>query len=144
MDLNPLLGPVVALVAWTIIVLLWFAALLFASLGKMDKSNPPPTGARVRDIAGLPNSIQWKNHNYMHLLEQPTIFYAIVFALILMGDTRPLNLYAAWGYVGIRIAHSLVQTTVNDVKIRLPLFLLSTLCLAVLAVHASITAIYHL
>ena len=48
-----------------------------------------------------------------HLLEQPTIFYAIVFALILMGFDAAINVYLAWAYVVLRVVHSLVQATVN-------------------------------
>jgi hypothetical protein len=70
-------------------------------------------------------------------MEQPTIFYAIVFALILMGMDLPINVWLAWGYVGLRIAHSIFQATVNIVKYRLMLFALSTFCLLGLTVHAA-------
>lgn len=141
MDFNPLVGPVVALVTWTVVVLLWFAVLLFVGLVKSKAAMPD--GMRVRD-ATIPNSIQWKNHNYMHLLEQPTIFYAVVFALIIMGDTQPLNLQLAWGYVIFRVIHSLWQATLNKVMIRLALFLASTVCLLGLTLHAAMEAYAHL
>ena len=44
----------------------------------------------------------------------------------------------AWAYVAIRIAHSLVQIINNDLRIRFPLFLLSTLALASLTIHAGL------
>ena len=75
-------------------------------------------------------------------MEQPTIFYAIVFALILMGFDAPINVYLAWGYVGLRIVHSIIQATVNVVRIRFLLFALSTLCLIGLTTHAAIFLIY--
>ena len=142
MDIHPLLGPVIALVAWTIIVLLVFATYLFVALLKSGK--PIPDGARVRDATAFPNAIQWKNHNYMHLMEQPTIFYAIVIALVLMGDSQSLNVTLAWGYVLLRVAHSLVQMTVNKVMVRLVLFLASTACLIGLTLHAAIMAYANL
>jgi hypothetical protein len=71
-------------------------------------------------------------------MEQPTIFYAIVFALVLMGFDHPINVYLAWGYVGLRIVHSIFQATVNVVAVRFLLFLLSTLCLIGLTTHAAI------
>ena len=142
MEMNPLIGPVVALVAWTIVMLLWFAVYLFSAMAKGGIK--PPPGVRVRDSKDLPTSIQWKNHNYMHLMEQPTIFYAIVFALILMGDSQSLNVTLAWGYVAFRVIHSLVQATFNAVMVRLALFLLSTACLAALTVHAALEAWHHL
>lgn len=142
MDINPLVGPIVALVAWTVIVLLWFATLLFAGMAK--NGGKMPDGVRVRDVANLPTAIQWKNHNYMHLVEQPTLFYAIVIALILMGDRIEFNLILAWAYVVLRVAHSLVQATINKVPLRLALFLASTVCLAGLTLHAAIGAWHQL
>ena len=141
MEYNALIGPVVALVAWTVIVLLWFALLLFVAMAK--NKVVPPDGVRVRDSRDLPNSIQWKNHNYMHLVEQPTLFYAIVLALIAIGDSAPINLNLAWGYVILRILHSLVQATINKVMVRLVLFLLSTMCLLGLTVHAAAIILHH-
>ena len=76
-------------------------------------------------------------------MEQPTIFYAIVFALILMGFDQPINVWLAWGYVGLRILHSIFQAIVNVVPVRFVLFLLSTLCLIGLTTHAAIFVIHH-
>jgi hypothetical protein len=89
------------------------------------------------DLEGkAPDEAQWKSHNYIHLLEQPTIFYAIVIALALMGMDQPINQYLAWGYVGLRVVHSLIQCTVNTVKYRFTIFALASLCLLGLTVHA--------
>ena len=72
---------------------------------------------------------QWKSHNYNHLMEQPTIFYAIVITMALMGMDEPINVWLAWGYVAFRVVHSLIQGTVNIVRFRLPIFGLASLCL---------------
>ncbi len=77
-------------------------------------------------------------------MEQPTIFYAIVVALILMGDTQSINLYLAWGYVAVRVVHSIVQSTINIVNYRLALFMISSLMLAALTVHAAMEFIHHM
>jgi hypothetical protein len=76
-------------------------------------------------------------------MEQPTIFYAIVFALVLMGFDARINVYLAWGYVGLRIVHSIFQATINIVPVRFLLFLLSTLCLIALTIHAAIFLLHH-
>ena len=67
----------------------------------------------------VPNNIQAIAHNYNHLHEQPTVFYAVALALAVAGDTHPYTLKAAWTYVGIRIFHSLYQTFVNQVLVSL-------------------------
>jgi hypothetical protein len=126
MHLSPLLGPVVALVAWTLVMLVWMAVSRASQLRGRDL----PPGTRGADLErDQPGKANWPAHNYTHLMEQPTIFYAIVFALILMGFDAWINVWLAWGYVGLRVVHSIVQASVNVVKLRFLLFALSTLCL---------------
>jgi hypothetical protein len=101
-------------------------------------------GTRGGALEGvIPDKANWKTHNYNHLMEQPTIFYAIVIALILMGFDAHINVYLAWAYVGFRVLHSLVQVTVNVVLYRFLLFILGSLCLLGLTTHAAIFLIHH-
>ena len=136
MNYSPMLAPVVVLVAWSLVMMVWMAATRLPAMRKAGIK--PSRGGRGANLeAVLPNEVNWPAHNYQHLMEQPTIFYAIAFATILMGTDVPINVYLAWGYVGLRIVHSLVQATVNIVKYRFLLFLLSSLCLVGLTVHAA-------
>jgi hypothetical protein len=94
-------------------------------------------GARYVDVEpSMPPKVNWKSHNYTHLMEQPTIFYAAVLVLALAGAGTGLNLTLAWAYVGLRIVHSIWQATVNRLPVRIALFTLSTLCLLVMAINA--------
>jgi hypothetical protein len=135
-----LLGPIVALVGWSLVMLVWTAIArrgAFKRLGVSLRTIPP--GSRGEALDKSPEArAQWKAHNYNHLMEQPTIFYAIVLALVLMGFDHPVNVMLAWGYVVLRILHSIVQATINIVAIRLTLFALATLCLASLTIHAGL------
>ncbi len=139
MQYSPILAPVVALVAWTLIVMLWMVVArgrAFRKLG-VKLSNIPP-GSRGVDLEGRAEPRdQWKSHNYNHLMEQPTIFYAIALTLALMDMGGGINYWLAWGYVGFRVLHSIVQGTVNVVAYRFPLFALASLCLVGLTVHAA-------
>lgn len=137
---SPLLGPVVALVAWSLVMLMWMAIARAGAFKRLGVSlRTIPAGSRGSALDNSPEAkAQWKAHNYNHLMEQPTIFYAIVLALVLMGFDHPINVMLAWGYVVLRIIHSIVQATVNVVAIRLTLFALSTLCLASLTIHAGL------
>ena len=138
MHISPLLGPVVALVSWSIVMFFWLAIARAPQL----KGRKIPEGTRGADLEReQPGQANWPAHNYEHLMEQPTIFYAIVFALILMGFDAPINVWLAWGYVALRVLHSIVQATINVVKIRFPLFALSTLCLFGLTLHAALRLI---
>lgn len=132
-----ILAPAAVLVVWTLIMLTWLAATrlppLFKSPGGLGSAKP---GARGQDLEGvLPDSVQWKSHNYTHLLEQPTLFYAVVMILAIIGANER-DVMFAWAYVVLRIIHSLWQALVNTVPVRFALFNLSTLCLLVLAIRA--------
>ena len=140
MHVSPLLGPVVVLVAWSIAMFFWMAIARAPQL----RGRKIPDGARGVDMERAdPGRRNWPAHNYQHLMEQPTVFYAIVFALVLMGFDPPINVYLAWGYVGFRIVHSIFQSTVNVVPVRFLLFLGATLCLIGLTTHAAIFLIHH-
>jgi hypothetical protein len=66
-------------------------------------------------------------------MEQPTIFYALVFYIVLAGHSNPPHIFMAWAYVALRVVHTLVQGTVNIVAIRFSVFTLSTVVLMVMA-----------
>jgi MAPEG family len=137
-----ILAPAAVLVVWTLVMLSWLAVTrlppLFKQPGGMAAAK---RGGRGQDLEGvLPDSVQWKSHNYTHLLEQPTLFYATVVILALTSFS-PLDVTLAWAYVGLRIVHSLWQALVNTVPVRFTLFNLSTVCLLVLAIHAVMATI---
>ena len=144
MDYSPILAPVVALVAWTLVVMVWMVVArrkAFAAMGVTFGNIPP--GSRGANLDGkAPDECQWPSHNYNHLMEQPTLFYAIALTIALMGMGGGINLWLAWGYVGFRVLHSLVQCTVNIVAIRFPLFALASLCLLGLTVHAGMRILH--
>ena len=136
---NTILAPAAVLVLWSLIMLFWTAATRFPAIANsgMDISKAPP-GGRGQDLDGiLPPNVNWKSHNYTHLMEQPTIFYATVAILALAGAGGGINTTLAWAYTSIRIAHSVWQATVNTIMpVRLGLFFLATLCLLALAINA--------
>ena len=136
---SPLLAPVVVLVAWSLVMLIWLAIARAPFVkGRL------PDGARGADVERAhPGKPNWPAHNYTHLMEQPTIFYAIVFVLVLMHGDVSINVYLAWGYVVLRVLHSIVQATVNIVRVRFTIFALATLCLVGLTVHAGMFLIHH-
>lgn len=128
-----LLQPVAALLAWSGIMLLWLYVTRFSAMKAKGISLKGRVGSKGGDLDGVIDpKAQWKAHNYNHLMEQPTLFYATVIALVLMGDASTISMVLAWGYVGIRIAHSLEQSLTNRVAVRFPLFAAASLCLLAL------------
>jgi hypothetical protein len=131
-----ILRPVAVLAGWTMIMWLWMYATRLPAMTKAkvdpDKLANDPT-TTLDDL--LPANVQWKAHNYNHLHEAPTVFYAVAISLAIIGQGGGLNAKIAWAYVGLRIIHSLVQATVNKVLVRFLLFALSSLCLMALTLH---------
>jgi hypothetical protein len=132
-----ILQPVVALAAWTMVMWLWMYATRIPAMNaaKVD----PDKLARDPDAKLdklLPPEVQWKAHNYNHLHEAPTVFYAVAIVLAIIGQGDGLNAQLGWAYVALRIVHSLVQATVNKVIVRFFVFALSSLVLIALILHA--------
>ncbi len=140
---TSILAPAAALVVWSIIMLFWMAGTRLPAMSKigMDLSKAAP-GGRGQDIdPHVSPSVAWKSHNYTHLMEQPTIFYATIMILAISGSATSLSVSLAWGYTVLRVIHSIWQATVNTVAIRFVFFLLSSLCLTILAVQALLATI---
>lgn len=137
---SEILAPAAVLVAWTLVILLWTTVMRFRSIASLDKDTLrtiSKRGIRGQDLEKvLPNLANWASHNYTHLLEQPTIFYATVFILALSDSGDAISLYVAWTYTIIRMIHSLWQSLVNKIPVRIGLFALSSLCLIFLAIKA--------
>ncbi len=140
---NAILGPVVALVAWTLVVLVWMMAVRLPAMKRKGIDLTRAKGGRPGVLDGvIEDEAQWKAHNYIHLMEQPTLFYAICLALALLGAGGGVNTMLAWAYVVLRVLHSLVQGTVNIIRYRFALFVLSTLVLAALTLHAGMVLLH--
>ena len=134
---SPILAPIVALVAWTLVMMIWMMVTRAAAMKRQRISLQGKVGTRGGSFEGvLDDKVNWKAHNYAHLVEQPTLFYAVALALALMEFGGGINLILAWAYVGLRIAHSLVQALINIVIYRTILWMLSSLALIGLTVHA--------
>lgn len=138
-----MLAPAAVLVLWTLVMLFWMGAARGPAMKKMEGGiGAAKAGGRGQDLEGrIPDKVNWKAHNYTHLMEQPTIFYPAVIILALVGSTG-LDILMAWIYVGLRIIHSIWQATVNKVPIRFLIFLLSTIALTVLAIRAVIATLF--
>lgn len=130
------LPPVVALAAWTMVMWAWMYATRIPALNatKLDLDELARDPATSLDDV-LPVGVQWKAHNYNHLHEAPTVFYAVAIVLAVIGQGDGLNAQLAWAYVSLRVIHSLVQATVNKVTWRFVLFLLSSMVLIGLVVR---------
>lgn len=132
-----LIAPVVVLVLWSLTIWAWMYVTRIPAI-LSSKMVLDPMAPRGEQLAQLPAHVRWKADNYNHLMEQPTLFYATVLALAVAGDQSGTSLGLAWSYVGLRVVHSLVQSTVNHIPTRFALFFVSSLVLACLAIRAAL------
>jgi len=123
-------------VAWSLVMWGWMYATrlpaMFKARMKLD-----PRAPRGEQLNQLPAEVRWKADNYNHLMEQPTIFYALALALALLGEGAGGSLVLAWVYVVLRVVHSLVQALINKIELRFLLFVLSSLALIGLTWNAA-------
>ena len=133
----PMLGPVVALAVWTGVMWAWMYVTRIPAIMKA-RMRLDPNAPRGEQMAQLPPQVRWKADNYNHLMEQPTVFFAVALALAIVGVSSPLAMGLAWTYVVLRIVHSLQQALVNHIPTRFALFSLSSLVLFALVAVAAL------
>ena len=134
--IYPILAPLVTLVLWTFVMWGWLYATRIPAIRK-NKIILDPQGTKEEFNAQIPAKVRWKADNYNHLLEQPTLFYAVALTLALIDAGSDLNTFLAWAYVGLRIAHSLVQAIINIIIVRFVLFIAASFVLLVLTIRAA-------
>lgn len=114
----------------------WMYATRIPAILAMKMQMDPEAPAGVQ-MSKLPAKVRWKADNYNHLMEQPTLFYAVTLSLAFLGAGSVENVYAAWAYVALRVVHSLFQALVNKIEVRFTVFILSNIPLIFLVFNAA-------
>lgn len=133
-----LIGPVIGLNLWTFVMQGWMYSVRLPALADKQWGVEATPELTPNDMATkLPPQVRWKAENYNHLHEQPTTFYAVALSLAILGVDDKYTVGAAWAYTAIRIVHSFVQSTSNNIMLRFKIFSLSSVTLAGLAARAA-------
>lgn len=133
MDATAILQPVMAMALLTTAMMVWMYA---TRIPAMQRAGIAPDDARDKGaLETLPPHARWPADNYNHLFEQPTLFYAVALAIAVLGDVDGVHVACAWVFTVARIAHSLVQATVNIIMLRFAIFAVSWLALAVMVIR---------
>ena len=117
-----------------VVMLVWMMATRILA---MSKAGIDPQKASKDAMQALPPGVSQIADNYNHLFEQPTLFYAVMLAIAVLGHVDSLHVQCAWAFAGLRTVHSLVQATVNIISIRFTFFMFSWIALAVMIPHES-------
>ena len=124
-----------ALLTQVFTLILWpFAITAIMAYGRVRFTKDPQDAAHTRDLKGMmPAWVERTADNYNHLFEQPVAFYVVTLSIALMNNIEPLMVQLAWGFVFVRIIHSLVQLTINIVLLRFAIFAIGWLIIAYMA-----------
>jgi hypothetical protein len=133
---SPILAPLVALVLWSFVMWAWLYATRIPAILR-NKIVYDPHRPAEEFHAQLPAPVRWKADNYNHLMEQPTLFYAVALTLALLDAGAGLNAGLAWLYVALRIAHSLVQALINVIMLRFAIFMAGSIVLLAMSIRAA-------
>ena len=129
MPQTSILWPLLALAAWTSLVLLLIP---ITRIRAGLKGEIRPDDFKYGESAQVPPHVSLPNRNYMNLLELPVLFYVAGVLIYVTGGATPAMLMTAWAYVGFRVLHSLIHLTYNHVIQRLLVFAASNFVLLAL------------
>jgi hypothetical protein len=128
MDRAAIFLPMCALAAWTFAVLLLVPIARFRAGAQGSVSS----GAGYGESARVPGAVSLPNRNFMNLLEAPMLFYVVCLALYVTLSVDRGAVALGWLYFALRVAHSLVHLTYNNVFHRLGCYAASSVVLAAL------------
>jgi hypothetical protein len=135
MPKNLILQPVAALALWTLVVMVLIPIARFRA-GFAGRTTVDDF--KFGESPNVPPDVSIPNPNYMNLLEAPLLFYVAAVVLLATNAVTRGFLVLAWLYVGLRIVHSLVHLTRNDVRHRLVVFAISNVVLAMMWVRIAL------
>ena len=90
---------------------------------KALKVHPQATATSVQMAAKLPDSRA--SDNFRNLFETPVLFYAALLFAHVSQQTSQILIVLAWGYVSLRVVHSIIQCSYNKVMHRFYVFFAS-------------------
>ena len=115
MNQTEILLPAMALVGWTLCVLLLLPYQRFkaAFAGQVTMHD-----FELGESPRVPPGVSIPNRNFMNLLEVPVLFYFVSIVAFITQKADPVLIALAWSYVGLRVFHSMVHLTYNKVMHR--------------------------
>lgn len=122
-------GPVFVLAFWTFIVLNLVG---ISRIRANAKRQIKVEDFRLGESERVPERVRLTNRNYMNLLEIPILFYAVTIITYITGTSTPTMVGVAWAFVVLRLLHSFIHLTTNNVMHRLYAFAAGNTLLLVL------------
>lgn len=127
---KPILIPLLVQVLLTFSVWVYLYARRIPEI-RRNAIDPQKLQDRAAAHALLPDSANASN-NLKNLFELPVLFYAAVLLSLVLMIQDPALVRLAWGFVLLRIVHSTVHCTYNNVTHRFIAYALSSVLLLLL------------
>lgn len=129
MNQTSIFLPVMALIGWTLVVLLFIPYQRFkaAFAGTVSASD-----FRYGESGDVPAAVSVPNRVFMNLLEVPVLFYVLCIVSYITQFVTPSLVMFAWIYFGLRVLHSVVYLTYNNVIHRFLVFAASNVALVIM------------
>lgn len=134
--MNPtlILFPIFGMFVLTSLVLLKLAFLRFNAVKNKTVSTQ---FFKTGQGAGETPAMYSTSRNFVNLFEMPVLFYVVCLLFYVTSrfdnmDVAPNFVYLAWTYVGLRVIHSAIHVTFNNVNTRFGAYALSQVVLLIL------------
>jgi len=126
MQPESIFSPMLALVAWTFVIMLLMAYKRWSAgfAGRLKRGE-----FKVGESQDVPNDVRLPGRNFVNLFEMPVLFYVLCLALYMTHNVSKTLLVLAWVYVALRIVHSLIHVTYNKIMHRFFVYALSSFLL---------------
>ena len=126
-NISPLVAPQLAMILLTVFV--WFymfsqrlPAILRLKIRPDEMKDP-------NFLSRLPGSVNYPSDNLKNLFELPILFYVLSLISINLQVDDPVVVVLAWLFAGLRMIHSLIHCTYNNVHHRFYAYGLSSFVL---------------
>ncbi len=127
MSQETIFGPMLLMFMLTIAVWLYMYVKRIALIRAHGLHADEVTQQKLAEIS--PPDVANPSDNLKNLFEVPTIFYAFVVYLFVTSQVDDLYIAGCWTFAGLRVAHSVIHCTFNNVMLRFLVYVLSTLLL---------------
>jgi len=136
MEPFAILKPVLALGLWTFLVFLLIPVRRLRATARGELS---AEDFRLGESARVPEAVALPNRNAMNLLQMPVLFYVACLLLLVAGLDDRVFVGLGWAYVGLRVLHSIVHVTYNNVSHRFVPFALSNVVLLAIWIRMTLS-----
>ena len=127
MFFKPMLLPMIAMVGLTVVV---WAYMYITRISEMSRKNidPQQLDTHANALALLTDS-SGPSNNLRNLFEMPVLFYLAVTLTLVLLIQDTLLIALSWAYVVLRVVHSYIHCTYNNVLHRFTIYVASCVVL---------------